>query len=171
MENRATITIYEIRCALRCEVALGKMTQEESDKFVRLLNLDYKEAEYNKKSESNFFKKLQQFFEKWDLLLLVQGSPTSRVEYIVGAFGNRCFYHPKGLQSINSDDIKSLPKIAKRKELFDKVQLNESVHIEDVRPILQAITRVEVGSIFYVTDDEFKGMLEALKEKYNLTTK
>ena len=101
-------------------------------------------------------------------MLHVESSPNSRVEYSVGTLGNRSYYHPKGMEAITTDDILLLPKIAKRKQLFDKVKLNETVHIEDVRPILSAITSVEVGSIFYVTDDEYKGMLEALKEKYNL---
>lgn len=60
---------------------------------------------------------------------------------------------------------------AKRQQMFNKLQLNQSVHIDEVRPILQAITRVEVGSLWYVTDDQFKQMLEELKEKHNLATK
>ena len=168
MNERATITIYEIRCALDCEVASGKMTQEQKEKIEKLLGLEWREQEYNKKEEANFFKELQQFYEKWDLMLHVESSPNSRVEYIVGALGNRCYYHPKGMEAITSDDILLLPKIAKRKQLFDKVKLNETVHIEDVRPILSAITRVEVGSMFYVTDDEYKTMLDNLKTKYNL---
>lgn len=170
-EKRATITIYEIRCALSTQVALGKMSQEESDKFVRLLHLDQKEEDYVKKEEANFFKELQQFYEKWDMMLSADIGPEGRVEYIVGAFGNRSFYHPKGLEAITADDVSLLPKIAKRQQMFNKVQLNETVHIDDIRPILQAITRVEVGSWCYVTDDDFKTMIEDLKVKYNLSIK
>ena len=52
--------------------------------------------------------------------------------------------------------------------MFDKIKLNETVHIDDIRPILREITNVDSKSIFYKSDKEFKEMIEALKAKYNL---
>ncbi len=169
MASKATIEIQSIRAALGTEVALGKMTKEERKRIEDLLGLSWREQQFDKKEEENFIKELEQFFERWDLMLHAEISPNTRVEYIVGEFRNKSFFHPKGVGYINAKDVKLLPRIAKRRDMFEKIPLNESVHIDDVRPILAAITRVETGSMFYVTDEEYKQMIEDLKAKYHLS--
>lgn len=168
-ELRPTITTYEIRCALGTEVARGKMTKEEKERIETLLGLQWREEEYQKKDEAHFFEELAQFFKKWDLLLNIDGmSIIGRIEYIVGAWGNDNVYHPRGMNCIGQKEIDLLPRIYQRRKMFQKIKLNPTVKVEDVRPITDAIVRCEVGSWNYVTDDEYKTMLEDLKTKYNL---
>lgn len=118
-------------------------------------------------SEANFIKDLDELFTKWVIMLNADIGINGRIEFLNGKL-RKNFYFPKGYNGITEKEVKWLPKISKRRAMFDKIKLNEKVHIEDIRPILSAITNVENRSWNYKTDKEFKEMLEALKAKYNL---
>lgn len=169
MENKtATLTTYEIRCAINSEVALGKMTEEEKNRIFKLLGIEWREEEAQKNNEEYFIKELQSLFNKYDLMLHVDGmSNMGRVEFISSKLG-KFYYFPDGYNHILEKDISLLPKINKRREMFNKINLNDKVHINELKPILSAITRVDSSSWYYVTEKDYKEMLEALKNKYNL---
>lgn len=147
---------------------MKRMTTSERERIEKLLRLDWREQQYNEKTEANFINELRDFFEKWDLMLYVDSmSSDGKVEFIVGRLNNKAMYLRTGENYIKAGEIALLPRINKRREMFRKLPI-EKVHIDDLKSIMSAITRVEPSSWNYVTDDEFKAMCEALKEKYNL---
>lgn len=169
MNKEATLNIYELKCKINCDLALGKITKKQKEDLINYLELDRKEENYSEKSEANFIKELHELFRKWGLMLYVDGmSNNGRIELISNDILKNRFYFPTGLNYLEEKEILFLPKINKRRKEFEKIKLNENVHIDDIRPILKEITNVDTSSILYKTDKEFSEMCEALKAKYNL---
>ncbi len=168
MASNASISIDAIRAALGVEVGMKRMSQAERDRIENVLKLSWREEEYVRKSEENFVKELVQFFERWDLMLYIDSmSNEGKVEFIVGEFGNKSMYLRTGENYIKATEIALLPRINKRRDMFRKIPI-EGIHIDDLKQIMSAITRVEPTSWNYVTDEEYKQLIEDLKAKYHL---
>lgn len=153
----AKITIKEIRCALNVDVALGKMTKETADYVTRLLGLDWKEKEYNKRKDMDcFLEDLHDLFEKYDASFYLQG--TYRGEIFVNhpgcnfTFGEPVFF--------DKDFIALLPKKWKRTQMVRKLKIPPTIHVDELKPIFEAIHKVDCRWSSYITDKKFNEMIK-----------
>lgn len=159
--TEARITIQEIRSALKCDVALGHMTQETADHVTKLLGLDRKEEQHQKRKDMDcFLEDLRELFERYDAVFYFEGSFN----------GNIMFRNKPGRFSFgeigwfDKDFISLLPKMWKRTQMFNKLNISPTTYIDDIKPILKAIRQVDRKDItFYVTDKKFKEMIAPYK--------
>lgn len=159
--TEARITINEIRAALKCDVALGHMTQENADHVTKLLGLDWKEENHQKRKDMDcFLEDLHEIFERYNVVLKFEGNYNGRIIMLNTperfSFGDQYWF--------DKDFISLLPKMWKRTQMFDKLKIPPTTHIDDIKPILKAIRCVDRKDItFYVTDKKFKEMIAPYK--------
>lgn len=159
--TEARITINEIRAALKCDVALGHMTQETADHVTKLLDLDWKEENHQKRKDMDcFLEDLHEIFERYNVVLNFEGNYNGRIIMLNTperfSFGDQYWF--------DKDFISLLPKMWKRTQMFDKLKIPPTTHIDDIKPILKAIRCVDRKDItFYVTDKKFKEMIAPYK--------
>lgn len=161
----AKMTINEIRAAISTDVALGKMAQETADHISSLLGLDWKEEQYRKRKDMDcFLEDLLELFEKYNASFVFTGN--YKGEICINKLS--C----KGLRFgdvvyFNKDFIALLPKMWKRSKMVGKLNFTELTHIDEVRPILDAIGKVDRSSHTYVSDKQFNDMIRPYKSKSN----
>lgn len=64
----------------------------------------------------------------------------------------------------DKDFISLLPKMWKRSQMFDKLNIPSTTHIDEIRPIIKAIRQVDrKDATFYVTDKKFNEMIAPYK--------
>ncbi|MBD5357421.1 MAG: hypothetical protein HDR88_10525 [Bacteroides sp.] len=159
--TEARIPIKEIRSALKCDVALGHITQETADHVTKLLNLDWKEEEHQKRKDMDcFLDDLHELFERYDIIFYFEGSYNGTIMFNNKpgrfCFGDRGWF--------DKDFISLLPKMWKRTQMFNKLNIPSTTHIDEIRPICDAIRRVDRKNFsHYVTDKKFKEMIAPYK--------
>lgn len=161
MKTEAKITINEIRAALSTDVALGKMSQEIADHVAKLLGLDWKEKQHNDRKDMNcFLDDLRELFEAYDAKFHIQGQYDGSIivdnwSYSL-RFGNPVYF--------DQDFIALLPKMWKRQQAVGKLHFSKTTKIDDIRPIFDAVKRVNRKSSSYVTDRQFNEMIKPYKK-------
>lgn len=161
MKTEAKITINEIRAALSTDVALGKMSQETADHVVKLLGLDWKEKQHNDRKDMDcFLDDLRELFEAYDARFHIQGQYDGSIivdnwSYSL-RFGNPVYF--------DQDFIALLPKMWKRQQAVGKLHFSKTTKIDDIRPIFDAVKRVNRKSSSYVTDKKFNEMIKPYKK-------
>lgn len=159
--TEAKITINEIRSALKCDVALGHMSQETADHVTKLLGLEWKEENHQKRKDMDcFLEDLHELFERYNVVLKFEGNYNGSIIMLNTperfSFGDQYWF--------DKDFISLLPKIWKRTQMFNKLKIPPTTHIDDIKPILKAIRCVDQKDItFYVTDKKFKEMIAPYK--------
>lgn len=161
MKTEAKITIREIRAALNTDVALGNITQQTADHITRLLGLDYKEEQHNDRNDmDNFLADLHELFEGYDAQMFFTGQYNGEIWVEDGqkrlAFGDPVYF--------GEEYISLLPKIWKRQQMVSKLSFPKTATIEDVRPIFDAVRRVDRKAWSHVTDKEFAEMIKPYKQ-------
>lgn len=160
MKSKAKITIGDIRAALGADVALGKMSQETADHVAKLLGLDWREKRHNDRRDMDcFLEDLRELFEAYDAKFHFQGQYDGSIivdnwSYRLG-FGNPVHF--------DQDYIALLPKMWKRQQMVNRLHFPKATKIEDVRPIFDAVRKVDRKSSFYVTDNKFAEMIQPYK--------
>lgn len=67
--TEARISIKEIRSAIKCDVALGHITQETADHITKLLGLEWKEEQHQKRKDMDcFLEDLHELFERYNVV-------------------------------------------------------------------------------------------------------
>lgn len=160
MRTEAKITINEIRAALSTDVALSKMSQETADYVAKLLGLDWKEKQHiDRKDMDCFLKDLHELFEAYDAQLFFKGQYDGELwvdDYKQRLnFGDPVYF--------GKDYIALLPKMWKRQQMAAKLNIPKTTHIDEIRPIFDAVRRVDCKSLFYVTDKKFAEMIKPYK--------
>lgn len=160
MKTEAKISIREIRAALSTDVALGKMSQETADHVVKLLNLDWEEKQHNDRKDMDcFLDDLRELFETYDAMFEFKGQYDGTIivdnwSYRLG-FGSPVYF--------DKNFVALLPKMWKRQQMAGKLQFQKTTRIEDIRPIFDAVKRVDSKSWNYVTDKKFQEMIKPYK--------
>lgn len=107
-----------------------------------------------------FLEDLHELFERYNAVFHFEGSynghimiPDTPESF---SFGDRYWF--------DMDFISLLPKIWKRTQMFNKLNIPSTTHIDSIRPIIKAIRQVDrKDAIFYVTDKKFKEMIAPYK--------
>lgn len=156
----AKITIKEIRAELNLDVALGKMSQGTADHVAYILGLDWKEKQYNDRKDMDcFLEDLHELFEAYDAELFFEGTYNGQIwvndSSMRLGFGSTVYF--------DKDYIALLPKMWKRSQMVGALNIPKTTKIEDLRPIFDAIRRVDRKAWNYVTDKKFKEMIKPYK--------
>jgi hypothetical protein len=166
---KAQISIHEIRCALSVDVALGHMTQEQADHVIKCLMLDWKEDEYNKRNDMEcFISDFRELLEKYEAQIHLKGNCDITFYTNFGLSGPRTERLNLGSgvgRFIDAEYAALFPKILKRQKMVHKIDFPTTTHIDDIKPIFEAIRKVDRKSHFYVTDKKFAEMLKPYKPK------
>lgn len=156
----AKITIKEIRAELNLDVALGKMSQETADHVAYILGLDWKEKQYNDRKDMDcFLEDLHELFEAYDAELFFEGTYNGQI-WVADSklrFGFGC------VSRFDKGFISLLPKMWKRSRIVGALNIPKTTKIEELRPILDAVRRVDRKSWNYITDKKFKEMIKPYK--------
>lgn len=161
MKTEAKITINEIRAAISTDVALGHITQEAADRIAWSLGLDWKEKQHNARNDmGSFLSDLHELFEAYDAQLFFTGQYYGEI-WVEDAkqrlrFGDPVYF--------DKDYIALLPKMWKRQQMVSKLNFPKTTHIDEIRPIFDAVRRVDRKSSFYVTDKKFNEMIKPYKQ-------
>ncbi len=162
MKTDAKITVKEIRAALACDVATGKMTQEVADRVTHLLGLDWKEKQHNDRKDMDcFLEDLHELFEAYDAGFFFSGTYSGEI-WIDNAklrfvFGSVCEF--------DKDFIALLPKVWKRSRMVSALHFPKAATIDEIRPILDAVRQVDRKAWNYVTDKKFSEMIKPYKKQ------
>ena len=160
MKTEAKITINEIRAALSTDVALGNIPQETADHVVKILGLDWKEKQHNDRKDMDcFLDDLRGLFEAYDARFEIKGQYDGIIfiddwSYSLG-FGAPVYF--------DKDYVALLPKMWKRQQMAGKLKFSPTTKIEDIRPIFDAVRRVDRKSWNYVSDKKFQEMIKPYK--------
>ena len=161
MKTEAKITINEIRVALSTDVALGNISQETADRISYILGLDWKEKQHKDRKDMDcFLDDLRELFEAYDAKFHLQGQYDGSIivdnwSYSLG-FGNPVYF--------DQDYIALLPKKWKRQQMAGRLHFPKTTKIEEIRPIFDAVRRVDRKSSLYVTDKKFNEIIKPYKK-------
>jgi len=159
--TEARISIKEIRSAIKCDVALGHITQETADHITKLLGLEWKEEQHQKRKDMDcFLEDLHELFERYNVVFNFEGNYNGRIIMLNTperfSYGDQYWF--------DKDFISLLPKMWKRSQMFDKLNIPSTTHIDEIRPIIKAIRQVDrKDATFYVTDKKFNEMIAPYK--------
>ena len=160
--TEARITINEIRAALDSDVAMGHISQESADHITKLLGLEWKEEQHHKRKDMDcFLEDLHELFERYNVVLYFENSCNGyiMIPNTPGSF----FFGDKNW--FDKDFISLLPKMWKRTQMVRNLHFPSTTDEEEIRPIFEAIRRVNRENPLYVTDKKFKEMIAPYKAK------
>lgn len=161
MKTEAKITINNIRAALSTDVALGNMSQETADHVAKLLGLDWREKQHNDRKDMDcFLEDLLELFEAYDARFMFKGTYKGSI-YINDFAASLGF---GDTSNFDKDFVALLPKMWKRQQIAGKLKFPKTTHIDEIRPIFDAVRRVDRKSSFYVTDKKFNEMIKPYKQ-------
>lgn len=160
--TEAKISINEIRAAVSCDVSLGKMTKETADHVSHLLGLDWKEKQHNDRKDMDcFLEDLRELFEAYDAEFYFEGTYNGQIwvddSKLRFGFGSVCQF--------NKNFIALLPKMWKRSQMVGELNFPNTTHIDEIRPIFEAVRRVDRKGWNYVTDKQFSEMIKPYKQR------
>lgn len=162
MKTEAKMTINEIRAALSTDVALGNISQETADRVSYILGLDWKEKQHNDRKDMDcFLEDLRELFEAYDAEFFFEGTYNGQV-WIDNA---KLRFGFGGVSQFDKDFIALLPKMWKRSQIAGALNIPKTATIDEIRPIFDAVRKVDRKAWSYVTDKKFNEMIKPYKSK------
>lgn len=154
-ESKPYLTTSAIRNRLDICVGTNKITKDEAEKIMRLLDLDYEERKTPLDKEDGFIEDFKAMMEHYDAKIQINSLPV-KWELLFDGF-RYSYSESMYIEPIEMDYVR---KRHKRAEYLQRIvpTLSKRMDIANLKPIMEAV--YNVGGFRKVTDKRFKEMVK-----------